>query len=28
MLGIGLMISNILINQIFSETIRAMAGIF
>jgi hypothetical protein len=28
MLGIGLMLSNILINQIFSESIRAMSGIF
>lgn len=28
MLGIGLMLSNILINQMFSESIRAMAGIF
>jgi hypothetical protein len=28
MLGIGLMITNILVNQIFSESIRAMAGIF
>lgn len=28
MLGIGLMLSNILIDQIFSETIRAIAGIF
>jgi hypothetical protein len=28
MLGIGLMITNVLVNQIFSEIIRAMAGVF